>query len=331
MNNKFITFLEIHEEIVSIISGPIFGLLTLIFIALITSSWLQNKLAINPETYTRLMLLFFVILNIYCILFILFLIYVYNCFDITILGTTVFWLHTTNLILTCLIVYDLFLFLIIKSILLYMPDSIHQFTTIETTILIKLVPIVKVLIQVLIFIKLIVGLSAIIWYLCNYVKNDDTFDFNSFFILTTALIIIIAMNKLFRVVYKDESGALSENKFVYGLLCLLLLLIVYLIVLDIVNKNNKKQLSSSYYIVAIVLLIVFISSLFIFFILSFLSPQRPRPPTPPTPKNSEDIEEWIQKNAEENPHFRTESGSLVSDLTDRSSDFTNRTSLDDSF
>ena len=306
MNNKFITFLEIHEEIVSIISGPIFGLLTLIFIALITASWLQNKLAINPETYTRLMLLFFVILNIYCILFILFLIYVYNCFDITILGTTVFWLHTTNLILTCLIVYDLFLFLIIK-IIVNIQDKYKSYTEIEVTILIKLVPIVKVLIQVLIFIKLIVGLSAIIWYLCNYVKNDDTFDFNSFFILTTALIIIIAMNKLFRVVYKDESGALSENKFVYGLLCLLLLLIVYLIVLDIVNKNNKKQLSSSYYIVAIVLLIVFISSLLIFFILSFLSPQRPTP-------EPENIEDFFQRNAEESGLW-----SFVSDLTDRSS------------
>lgn len=280
MTKSIVNFIKTNTENILIISGIFFVLSTILFIALITSSKLQDWLASdtigmysifnnNSQTYAVIMLLFFVILNIYCILFVLFVIYTTTSSNSVKLGNPDYWLFTISLILTCLIVYDLCLFFILQIIVkkqdITGPEGYGN-TLIEAACLEILVPLVKVLIPVLIIIKLIIGLSAICLYLHNYDKSGDTFEFKTFFISTTAIIITIAMNKLFRVAYKMDSGAISENKFVYGLLCLLVLLIVYLIVLDI--KNNKTQLSSSYYKVAIALLIVFILALFIFFIYS---------------------------------------------------------------
>jgi hypothetical protein len=271
MTNNLISFIKTNQERILIISGVLFCLLTILFIVLITSSTLQNLLGANninsitPETYSLLMLLFFVILNIYCILFVLFVIYTTTSSNSVKLGNPDYWLFTSSLILTCLIVYDLFLSFILKIIVLYQNKTLN-FSEIEVEFITKLVPIVKVLIPVLILIKLIVGLSAISLYLYNFVENGGTFYLKTVFISIISLLITIMMNKLFIVAFKMGSGALSENKLVYGLLCLLLLLIVYLIVLDIVN--NRKELSGSYYIVAIALLLTFILALFIFFIYS---------------------------------------------------------------
>ena len=263
MNNKFITFLEIHEENILIISSILFVLLTIIFTALITSlrlhTYILSKFMISVNIYSVILLLFFFILNINFILFLLFVIYTTTSSNSSMVGNNDYWLFTSSLILTCLIVYNLTLLTIFKFIgqNIYSHYSQEEFENME-----------GVLIPVLILIKLIVGLSAISLYLYNYVENGGTFDFKTVFISIISLLIIIAMNKLFRVAFKMDSGTLSKNKFVYGLLGLLLLLIVYLIVLDIIN--NKKKLSSSYYIVAIALLLTFILALFIFFILSFL-------------------------------------------------------------
>jgi uncharacterized membrane protein YgcG len=281
MTKSIVNFIKTNTENTLIISGIFFVLSTILFIALITSSTLQNWLAYNntggysitPQTYAVIMLLFFVILNIYCILFVLFVIYTTTSSNSVKLGNTDYWLFTSSLILTCLIVYDLCLFFILQ-IILKTQVSKGEDTVIELTIINTLVPVVQVLIPVLIISKLIIGLSAICLYLHNYDNSGDTFEFKTFFISTSAIIITIAMNKLFRVAYKMDSGAISENKFVYGLLCLLVLLIVYLIVLDI--KNNKTQLSSSYYKVAIALLIVFILALFIFFIYSIFFKKKKR-------------------------------------------------------
>jgi hypothetical protein len=250
--SKFITFLEIHKEQILIISSILFVLLTLIFI------FCGYKI----ET-TAIFLCYFVFLNIYCVLFVLFVIYTTTPSTITKSANPVYWLYTTNLTLTCLIVYYLCLLFICSTYWDRDGSIAINSSLILLYLFIKKIP-------VLIVINLIIGLCANILYLYNYDKSDDTFEFNFFFLSFATTIVNLCFYKLFifSLTYLEQGiKADTDNNFVILLLFFSLAVFVYVIVLDIIN--NKKQLSSKYYKVAIALLLTFISALIIFSIYSY--------------------------------------------------------------
>ena len=251
--SKFITFLEIHKENILIISSILFVLLTLIFI------FCGYKI----ET-TAIFLCYFVFLNIYCVLFVLFVIYTTTPSTITKSANPVYWLYTTNLTLTCLIVYYLCLLFICTNYW----DKNNSIALISSLNL--LYPFMKEKLPVLIVINLIIGLCANILYLYNYDKSDDTFEFNFFFLSLATTFVNLCFYKLFinsLTCFERGIKTDTDNNFVILLLFFSLAVFVYVIVLDIIN--NKIQLSSSYYIVAIALLLTFISALIIFSIYSY--------------------------------------------------------------
>uniref|UniRef100_A0A6C0DII4 Uncharacterized protein n=1 Tax=viral metagenome TaxID=1070528 RepID=A0A6C0DII4_9ZZZZ len=262
-------FIKCDENRILIGLGILFLLLTLFLV----SNYLQNVLlnittsranTIHTTTYAefiKLMILLLILLNIICILFVLLLIYSITSSSMNSLGQADYWLFTVSLASTCLIVYDLLLNMKLKN--KYKTGSVFspELNKVLATILSNLIPI-------LIVIKLVILLAGLGIYLHNFISGDNAFDYKTFFISISAVIITLSMNKLFRITYKMEEGKISDNKFVIGILCILAALIIYLIVLDMKQKHHGTISEKINHFVVLGLFIACVSGIIIFSIFS---------------------------------------------------------------
>jgi hypothetical protein len=248
--------------------GISFVLLTILLISNNLQNFLLNITSSRANTiptttyseFINLMRLLLILLNIICILFVLLLIYSTTSSSMNSLGQADYWLFTVSLTSTCLIVYDLLLNMLLK--IEYKTGSVFSQVLNEdlATILSKLIPI-------LIVIKLVILLAGLGIYLHNFTSGDDAFDYKTFFISISAVIITLSMNKLFRITYKMEKGTISDNKFVIGILCILAVLIIYLIILDMKQKQHVA-ISKKNDFVVLGLFIACVSGIIIFSIIS---------------------------------------------------------------